>query len=254
MPHLDDAVHVDTRQVDVVGVKFAGRYQLFDLSNTDLARHRREWVEVARCTMKLEVAVSVASARVDEGEIGDDRLFQDVFAGRSTRCERAHILRLRCDSDATRAVVATRKTAFGNLSANSRLRVERSDSRSSGAQLFGQGSLRGQFQLKFAGQELALKLLVLSDVRRGHLSDATRGKKHPQPPVIHSTVVAHDAELTRALREDRLNQGDGIAGKTEPTYGDARPRGYVGDRFCCGLKGLIDHASHSLVLVALSAW
>jgi hypothetical protein len=83
----------DARQVDLVGIEFTRFVQLLDLGDRDLARHRGEGVEVAGAAAEDEVAVAVALPGPHEGEIGDDRLFEDIRAGNAPHRQLPGLLR-----------------------------------------------------------------------------------------------------------------------------------------------------------------
>ena len=86
-----------------------------------------------------------------------------------------------------------------------------------------------ELELELAGEELPFELLVLADVRGGHLADALGVQQHAESPVIHSAVVAHDAEVARPLREQRLDERDRVARESEPADSEAGSVRDVGD-------------------------
>ncbi len=94
---------------------------------------------------------------------------------------------------------------------------------------------------EFAREELPLELLVLADVRRGHLANATGAEQDAQTPVVDAAVVRHDREVAGALGEERLDEGDGVAREAEPADGERGPVGDVGDSLGGGCDGLVDH-------------
>jgi hypothetical protein len=69
---------------------------------------------------------------------------------------------------------------------------ERRDARAAGAQLLGQRALRREFELEFAGQVLALELLVLADVGRDHLLDLARREQLAEAEAVDARVVGDD--------------------------------------------------------------
>src|SRR5690606_26830938 len=137
--------------------------------------------------------------------------------------EGAHVLDRRGHGDLAVGAVATRQAALGHLRAHAGLREEGGDARTAGAQLLGERALRCELELELTTEELALELLVLPHVRRRHLADAPRLQQDPETPVVDATVVADDAEVLRALREQSLDESDRIARQTEPADGDGRP-------------------------------
>ena len=74
-----------------------------------------------------------------------------------------------------------------------------------GPQALGQGALGDELDLELAGEELALELAVLPDVRARRASDALRRQQEAEAPVVDPAVVAHrlevpDARASRARR------------------------------------------------------
>lgn len=240
---LDDAVHVDAGQVHGVGVEHSGLDELLDLHDADAPGHRGERVEVARRLVEHEVAVAVPPPRVHEREVGDDRLLEHVVAGPTRDVEGAHVLGGRRDGDASGAVVAAGKPALRDLRADARLRVERGDARSAGAQLLGEGSLRGELELELAREELPLELLVLPHVRRRHLADAAGVQQHAETPVVDAAVVRDDREVARALREQGVDEGHRVAGEAEASDRQAGAVGDVGDGLGRRRDFFVDHGS-----------
>ena len=101
------------------------------------------------------------------------------------------------------------------------LREERRDARAARAQLLGEGALRRQLEFEFAGEELSLELLVLADVRGGHLPDAPGAEKDAEAPAVDAAVVRSDRETGCPLRVERLDQRRRVAGETESSDGEA---------------------------------
>ena len=62
-----------------------------------------------------------------------------------------------------------------------------------------------------------------------------------EPPVVDAAVVADDAEIARPLREQRLDEGDGIAREPEAADGERGAVGDVGDGLGGRPHGLVDH-------------
>ena len=96
---LDDAVDVDARRVDLVGIELAHLHQLLDLGHRHLAAGGDHRVEVARGLAVDEVARLVALPGLDDGEVGADRLLEHVLAAverRGCPCLRRAWCRRRC--------------------------------------------------------------------------------------------------------------------------------------------------------------
>ncbi|KTR86391.1 hypothetical protein NS220_18290 [Microbacterium testaceum] len=235
-------MHVDAGEVNGIRIDLPRLDEVLDLHDAGATGHRGEGVEAARGLAEHEVAVAVALPGVDEREVGGDGLFEHELARLAVHVEDTHVLRGGSDRDAAGAVIALRQPALGDLRADARLRVEGGDPRSSGTELLGEGPLRGQLELEFTGEELPLELLVLAHVRRGHLADATGTQQDAEPPVVDAAVVRHHREVARALGEERLDEGDGIAGETEAADGERRAVGDVRDRLGGRGPGFVDHA------------
>src|SRR6478735_2643682 len=79
---VDDDHPLDehARSVDAVRVEVAGLDELLDAGDRQPARGGDERVEVACALVEYEVAQAVALPGMDEGDVGDDRLLQDVRA------------------------------------------------------------------------------------------------------------------------------------------------------------------------------
>ncbi len=63
---LDDPLHEDPRQVDLVGTELADLYDPFRLDDGDPPRHRRGRVEVACGRVESAVAGGVDDRRADQ--------------------------------------------------------------------------------------------------------------------------------------------------------------------------------------------
>src|SRR3954447_141585 len=73
---LEDALDVDRRQVDLIGVELADLDQLLDLGHRDLAGLRAQRVEVARGLLEDQVAPAVALPRLDDREVAAQRVLE----------------------------------------------------------------------------------------------------------------------------------------------------------------------------------
>ena len=74
----DQAVHIDRRQMDAVGVEAADRHDLLDLGDADPAGGRHRLVEVARGLAEHEVAALVRLPALDDRQVGADAAFEDI--------------------------------------------------------------------------------------------------------------------------------------------------------------------------------
>src|ERR1700761_8077173 len=101
---MDHPVHVDPRGVHVGRVDFTWIDQLFNLSDSDPARHGAVWIEVGGGRVIDEVAVPVTFESVHQCEVSADGSFQYV----SDTVEFASFLRRRGNGHSTVCVVAPR--------------------------------------------------------------------------------------------------------------------------------------------------
>ena len=76
--HVDDALHIDARGVDIVGVDLARLHQVLDLGDRDLAGGRHHGVKIARGLAKDEIALGIALPCMDQGDIGNHAGFHDI--------------------------------------------------------------------------------------------------------------------------------------------------------------------------------
>src|SRR5687767_12638774 len=132
MGALEDPLHVDRRQVDLIGLDRADLDELFDLDDRDLARLRAERVEVARGLPEHEVAPAIALPRLHDREVAADRVLEDALL----------------------AVDRPRFLAVGDARPEARRREERLDAGATGAQPLGQRALRAELDLELSRQEL----------------------------------------------------------------------------------------------------
>jgi hypothetical protein len=114
------------------------------------------------------------------------------------------------------AVELAQFLAVGDDGADAGLGEEGRDAGAAGAQLLGQRALRREVQLEFAGQVLALELLVLADVRRDHLLDLARLQQLAQAEVVDPGVVGDDREVLAAAGLDRVDQRLGMPHRPKP--------------------------------------
>src|SRR5436190_3907256 len=139
---LEDPLHVDRRDLDLVAVELAHLDEVLHLRDGDAGRGAHHRAEVAGGLAKDEVAPSVALPGAHDGVVGLEGLLED------------HLPSL---EDAT-------LLALGDLGARAGRREEPAQPRPAGADALGEGALRVQLDLELAAEELALELLVLADV------------------------------------------------------------------------------------------
>ena len=96
------------------------------------------------------------------------------------------------------------------------MRVKKAgNARAAGAQTLGQGALRIEFQLEFAGQILAFELLVFAHVRGNHLFDLACGQQLAQAEAIDARVVGNRGQAFDAAVAQSRDQGFGNAAQPE---------------------------------------
>src|SRR3546814_8190265 len=75
----NQALHIDSGEVDRVGVEAADGDDFLDLGDADLCRGRHRLVEVARGLAEDEVAALVGLPPLDEREVGEDAAFEEII-------------------------------------------------------------------------------------------------------------------------------------------------------------------------------
>src|SRR5689334_3584291 len=75
---VHDALHENSRRVDVVRVDLTGFDEMLDFSDRNLSGGRHHRVEVARGLAIDEIAFAVALPGVDDREIGDDAALHNI--------------------------------------------------------------------------------------------------------------------------------------------------------------------------------
>ncbi len=159
-----DSLHVDTRQVDVVGRQLAGLDQLLDLRDRHPSGHRAQRVEVAGGVTEDEVAVAVTTPGADQPEVGHDGPLQDERARPFGGVELARVLWRAGHGHVPPVVIAPWQTTVRDLGADPGRGVEGGNPGTAGSQPLGQRALRRQLHLELPAQVLPLELLVLTDV------------------------------------------------------------------------------------------
>src|SRR5919204_3104652 len=161
-PYLDDTIHEQPGEMDVVGVEVPGRDELFDLDDRRAGRHGHRGVEVARAEAEAEVAVRIRPPRVDERDVGGERGLQQV----PPPVELAHLSGPAPLDDLAVRPVALGEAAGLDVRAGSGRREERGDAVPARPQPLRERALRGELDLDLAGQEAPLQVAVAADVGR----------------------------------------------------------------------------------------
>ncbi|MNT18099.1 hypothetical protein D3C72_1532810 [compost metagenome] len=110
--------------------------------------------------------------------------------------------------------------AVGNDGAHARLGEEGGNAGAAGAQFFGQGALRREFQFQFAGQVLAREFLVFTHVGGNHFLDLARGQELAQAEAVHARVIRNGRQARHAGIAQGSDQGFGNAAQAEAADGD----------------------------------
>ena len=76
---LNDAIDVNARRVNLIGIELADLDELFDFGDANFAAGRDHRIEVPRRFSKNEVAGFVALPRFDERDLGRDSRFEHVI-------------------------------------------------------------------------------------------------------------------------------------------------------------------------------
>src|SRR5262245_33702580 len=139
---LQHLVDEDAGGVDLVGVDLAHLDQLLALDDGGLRRHGHQGREVAGGLPEHAVAPPVRFPGADDGEVGVERLLEDVL--------------LPVDGPGLLALGDLRPHAGGG--------EEAADAAAGGADPLGERALGVEVDLDLTGEELALELLVLADV------------------------------------------------------------------------------------------
>ena len=166
---LEDAVHVDARRVDLVGIELPHPNQLLDLGDGDFPTGGDHGVEVARGFSVDEVAQAVAFPGLHQGDVGADGRLKHIFQAVKFLC----------------------LLPLGELGADGRAGIEPRDASASGTESLGQRSLGHELQIELAAEHLALELFVLPHVGGKHPADLAGFQKQAHPEIIHPGIVAH---------------------------------------------------------------
>src|SRR5699024_12690347 len=123
-------------------------------------------------------------------------------------------------ADIAALVVLPRHTALGDLGSGARDRVDGGDSRSAGAPLLGQRSLRGEFDLELTGKVLASEFLVLTDIGGDDPPKSTVGEQNAQAAAVDTGVVRDHFEVLGSLVLECPDEEFGHTHDTEAAHGD----------------------------------
>src|SRR5690606_6937067 len=84
-----------------------------------------------------------------------------------------------------------------------------------GAQALGQGTLRVELQLQFAGQILPLELLVLAHIGRNHLADLPGFQQLAEAETVDAGIVGRRGTTPAPAVTQRSDRGLGNAAQAE---------------------------------------
>ncbi len=191
--HVDDALHVNARRDDVVGIDLARLHQILDLGHRHLAGGRHRRIKVARGLAVDEVALGVAAIGVDDRQIGDEAALHDVAL----------------------AVEVARVLAFGDLGADAGLGEEGGNAGAAGADALGQRALRVELDLELAGEKLLHEGFVLADIGRDHFLDLPGVEQDAEAGAVDAAIVGDDGQVFHAGVADREDQGFRDAAQAE---------------------------------------
>jgi len=90
------------------------------------------------------------------------------------------------------------------------------DAGAAGADALGQGALRIEFDLEFAGQILLREGLVLPDIGRDHFLDLPGIEKEAETDAIDARIVRDHRQILDPRLADGQNQGLRDPAKSEP--------------------------------------
>ena len=222
---LEDAMHVDARQVDFLGGELAHLHELLHLCDGDSCRLRAERVEVSRGLVEDQIAGSIPLLRLHDREVHGDALLQHVRLALEgldplPLCER------------------------GGVAGPG---IERGDAGAAGPQLLRQGSLRRELQLQLAVQVLPLEDRILPDVGRHHLPDLAGLQQQPQAEARQAAVVADDGEPPHPALPQGKDQPLRNAAHAEPSRGDGHPVEHSTSERVLGRSEYLVHRDSSLL-------
>src|SRR5208283_2989963 len=121
---LDDAMHEDARRDDMLGIEIAEVDDLAHLGDRAARGGGHDGPEIARRLAIDQVTPAIAAQRLDEREVGADRVLEDIIA----------------------TVDASRLLAFRERRAMAGRRVKGADAGARGADALGEVALRHEFE------------------------------------------------------------------------------------------------------------
>src|SRR5471032_2207802 len=221
---LEDALHIDRRNVNAVGLELAYFDQVLHFGDGDArggAHHRRE---VPRRLSKDQIPPLVALPGPYDCIVGFQRGLEDHLP----------------------AVDDPRLFSFRDLRARSRRGEEAAQARATRADALGQRALRVELHLQLTGEILPLELLVLADIARDHLLDLLALEKDAEALVVGPAVVGDHRQVLHAFLVNGGDQVLGIAAKTEAAGENDGAVLHVGNGFIRASDHLV-HWSRSTI-------
>ncbi len=174
---LEDGVHEDAGSMNLVGIELAGFDEMFDFGDYKIGGGGHHGIKVARSFSIDEIAPAVALPGFDESEVPTQGAFQNEMA----------------------AIEFAGFLIFGDRRAKPGRRVEGRNSGATGAQAFGKGALRIEFDLQFAAQDQALEEFIFSHVAGDHFFNLAILQEQANAEIVDSGVVADNREVFSAF-------------------------------------------------------
>jgi hypothetical protein len=217
---VHQAFDVDARCDDVIGIEVARLHQMLDFRHGRLAGRGHHRIEVARGLAVDEVALGVTHPGVNDRKVGDDPAFQNI----------------------ARAVDFALLLALCDQSAGSGAGEKCRDAGAARADALGQGTLRIEFDLEFAGQVLLREGLVLPDIGRDHFLDLPGVEKEAETDAIDPRIVRDHRQILDPRLADGQNQGLRDTAKSEPPGHDQHAVPQQAGERCLGVGIDLVHA------------
>ena len=195
---LDDPVDEDARCMYGVRVEASRWDQFIDLRDGDGTTHGHHWVEIPGGHPVDEIAGFITLRGLHEGQVRLDAPFKNIRV----------------------PIELTSFLPVCNDSAHAGSGKEAGNAGSAGAEPFGKCPLWRELQFEFISHELAFELGILAHVGTDHLPDLSSLQKEAQAPVINTSVVRDDREVTRSRIPERNDQLLRDAAESEATYRD----------------------------------
>jgi hypothetical protein len=217
------ALHEDPRRDDHLGVERAELHGFAHLHHRASGGRGHDRREVARGLAVGEVAPAIRAVGLDERVVGVDRILEHVVA----------------------IADAPSLLAFGEQRAEGRRREESADARARGTDALGEGALRHELEIDFAGAVRLVEMPGVGLARKGaeDLAHALRRDQPREAAIGVAGVVVDDGELARALRDQRIDQRRGHARVAEAPDQDRRAVRNVGQGRLGAGKEFIDHGA-----------